>query len=480
LVEKDNVPLVFAVPGDKLGDRLDVPFYHPKYMEFIELYKKYPNIKSLREIADITRILGFETEQFVKYVQDGVPYLRVQNVKEFEIDLTNVKYIPEESHKKLKRSQLQPNDVILTITGRVGTAAVVPDGFGECNASQEIIRIRLRDKSINPYYIAAYLNSRFGALLLERWQSGSSRPRTLIRNIREIKIPVLPETLQVRIAKIIQDAIRSKKENESKIGSLQEVATAILSEQLNVRFTKAESEENAFTVDANSLTDRIDPEFYDPVYREFLETIRNTSYEVKKLNQITEEIISGQRPKGGVKFIEEGIPSIGGEHITSKGDFNFDELRFIPRDFHNTFKKSWVKLFDILLVKDGATTGKVAIVLEDFPFKDCNINEHIFKITLKKSYNPHYVFFYLLSNFGQKQIERLMSGAAQKGITLDAVKQIEIIIPDSGTQDKIAEMIMKRKTELRSAEEEAKRVIRLAKKQVEDIIERNFKVNQLK
>ena len=38
-----------------------------------------------------------------------------------------------------------------------------------------------------------------------------------------------------------------------------------------------------------------------------------------KLEDIIETLESGSRPKGGVKNIKEGIPSIGGEHLTSNG-----------------------------------------------------------------------------------------------------------------------------------------------------------------
>jgi len=467
---KENEITVFEVPGDVLQDRLDVLFYHPRFVKFIEILNKYKNVKTLQNIAKITRILGFETEKYVKYVEKGVPYLRVQNIKEFEIDLTDVKYISEESHKKLKRSQLKPDDIVLTITGRVGTAAVVPKNLGECNASQEIVRIRLQDKTINPHYIAAYLNSKFGALLLERWQSGGSRPRTLIRNIRNIEVPIFSTTIQNKIVTIIQDAIKVKKEKEKQVKNLREVITNILLRQLNVKLPEEKNEKMAFILPASSLTDRLDPEFYTPTYRKFLEAIEKSHLEVKKLGQIAKKIVSGQRPKGGVKYLKEGIPSLGGEHITSNGDFNFDTLRFIPRHFYKALRKSRLEPFDIVMVKDGATTGKVAIVSEDFPFKECSINEHLFKITIKKN-DPYYIFSYLFSNLGQKQIRRLMSGAAQKGITQKSIREVKIILPDLNLQNKIAKEVKIKMETFKQLKKEIAEIMKKAKKEIEKIIE---------
>ena len=36
---------------------------------------------------------------------------------------------------------------------------------------------------------------------------------------------------------------------------------------------------------------------------------------------------NGRRPKGGVKGIQSGIPSLGGEHLNYDGNFNFQNIR---------------------------------------------------------------------------------------------------------------------------------------------------------
>lgn len=87
---------------------------------------------------------------------------------------------------------------------------------------------------------------------------------------------------------------------------------------------------------------------------------------------------SGARPKGGVKKILVGVPSIGAEHLDGKGGFNFKNIRFIPAEFYKRLNRGIIKPLDVLVVKDGATTGKTSIVTSDFPFKESNVNEHMF------------------------------------------------------------------------------------------------------
>jgi len=243
----------------------------------------------------------------------------------------------------------------------------------------------------------------------------------------------------------------------------------ILFKKLNVKLPEVENKKT-YWVDITDLQERRDPLFYHPKYLSLLNAIESSYFEVNDLKVISKNIVSGQRPKGGVKYIEEGVPSIGGEHITSEGDFNFENIRYIPKEFHEKLKKSWIKPFNILVVKDGATTGKVAIVLKYFPFKECNINEHVFKIEIKSDYNLYYVFSYLFSSLGQEQIYRLISGAAQKGITRDAIESIRVITPPREVQDAIAEEVKRRKEESKRLKKEAEEVVKKAKKKVEKMI----------
>ncbi|MCJ7634129.1 hypothetical protein MUP77_17295, partial [Candidatus Bathyarchaeota archaeon] len=88
----DAEPIIFFVKPDELATqtlRLDLHYYHPKYAKttaLIERAAKLYSVKRLDEIAEVTRMLGFEEDSFVKYVQHGVPFLQVKNIKEFEID----------------------------------------------------------------------------------------------------------------------------------------------------------------------------------------------------------------------------------------------------------------------------------------------------------------------------------------------------------------------------------------------------------
>ncbi|MBU4485589.1 MAG: restriction endonuclease subunit S [Candidatus Delongbacteria bacterium] len=135
-----------------------------------------------------------------------------------------------------------------------------------------------------------------------------------------------------------------------------------------------------------------------------------------ELREILLKLENGKRPLGGVSGIADGVPSIGGEHLNSTGGFRFEKIKFVPKEFADAMNKGFIEEEDILIVKDGATTGKVSYVGKDFPFSYSVINEHVFKCKLYSILNKKFVFYFLFGITGQKRILLNFKGSAQGGI----------------------------------------------------------------
>jgi type I restriction enzyme S subunit len=173
---------------------------------------------------------------------------------------------------------------------------------------------------------------------------------------------------------------------------------------------------------------------------------------------------SGSRPKGGVKGITEGIPSIGAEHLNSEGTFNFTNLRYVPFEFADRMNRGKIDFNDILVVKDGATTGKVSIVNNDFPYKVACVNEHVFICRLIKNINVNYCFFFLRSHVGQEQIMSSFHGGAQGGINSEFVHAISIPLPPLKEQKRIVEKLDALLPRVKSAKARLKKIPVILKK----------------
>ncbi|AEM74319.1 restriction endonuclease subunit S [Caldicellulosiruptor acetigenus] len=151
-------------------------------------------------------------------------------------------------------------------------------------------------------------------------------------------------------------------------------------------------------------------------------------------------LISGLRPKGGAS--DEGIPSLGGEHITLDGRINFSDVnaKYVPEKFFKIMTKGKAEENDILVNKDGANTGKVAILKKKF-YKDIAINEHLFILRSKKLFVQQYLFYWFFSRFGQKQITDRITGSAQPGLSSTFIKNFLVPRPPLPEQRKIAEIL---------------------------------------
>ncbi len=165
------------------------------------------------------------------------------------------------------------------------------------------------------------------------------------------------------------------------------------------------------------------------------------SWRSVKLSDLASSIESGKRPKGGVADYTEGIPSLGGEHLDGDGGFRFQKIKYVPLAFAKEMKKGAIKKSDILLVKDGATTGKVSYVTEGFPYQEAVINEHLFSIRLPETVNKKWVFYYLWSLQGNKQILKDFKGAAQGGISNKFSDYVYVPLPDLDVQNSLVQEI---------------------------------------
>ena len=99
-----------------------------------------------------------------KYKDEGVIFLRSQNIKPFHISLKGVKFIDGEFNNELKKSQLAPGNVAIVRTGYPGTAAVIPDSLPVSNCSDLVI-VKTKS-SLSPHFLTLFLNSSFGKALV--------------------------------------------------------------------------------------------------------------------------------------------------------------------------------------------------------------------------------------------------------------------------------------------------------------------------
>lgn len=168
------------------------------------------------------------------------------------------------------------------------------------------------------------------------------------------------------------------------------------------------------------------------------------------LIDLLDSLETGSRPTGG--SITSGIPSLSAEHMTPFGYFDFTQMRYIPKEFYAAMPQGHIRQEDILIVKDGATTGKVCLVRDDFPFTDAAVNEHVFLCRPNTEIvAPKYLFWWLWSEDGQKAITLGYRGAAIGGINRAFANNVMIPLAPLSEQLRIANLIEAQMIEITAA-----------------------------
>ncbi|EAH7276455.1 restriction endonuclease [Campylobacter coli] len=167
----------------------------------------------------------------------------------------------------------------------------------------------------------------------------------------------------------------------------------------------------------------------------------NSKFELVRLKDFVLDIQTAKRPSGGVGKYENGALSLGGEHIDNKsGYIKLDNPKYVPIEFYESFAlqdKGIVKQFDILICKDGALTGKIAMVRNEFIRKSAMINEHIFLLRCDNIAKQKYLFYILHSYSGQQALKSKITGSAQGGINKTNLESILIPNADFEIQKQI-------------------------------------------
>ncbi|MDP3733280.1 MAG: restriction endonuclease subunit S, partial [Candidatus Daviesbacteria bacterium] len=89
-------------------------------------------------------------------------------------------------------------------------------------------------------------------------------------------------------------------------------------------------------------------------------------------------------------------------------------------------------------------------------------------IVCSNKLNPYYLYAFLLSQIGQRQLKRLTVGGVQPKLPLYAVEEIKILLPDSQTQQKV-EQIIKEVFQLKNeAEKERKEASQILENSIKE------------
>ena len=164
------------------------------------------------------------------------------------------------------------------------------------------------------------------------------------------------------------------------------------------------------------------------------------SWETVNLGDLCSVITKGTTPSNiGASFTDSGIKYIRSEMLTS-AKFVSGNFLYISQETHDKLKRSQLKTGDILFSMAGVYLGKTVILRPEDTPSNTNQAVALIRIDADKA-NNEYVYYYLNMPSVVKTANTVQSQSAQPNINLKQIGQLKIKLPDSGTQDKIVQIL---------------------------------------
>src|SRR3989339_530241 len=212
------------------GGRLDAKYWLPAIRE---LQKTIQNGKNkMQKLGDFITDIRYGLSTANDYVDFGIPFLRILNLKNDGIDVSDVVYLSEDQKDEIGKAVVHEGDLLISRSGSVGIVSVVPKEAENFAFGSFMIKFCLNEE-VNKNYISAWLNTKLQKLLTEREKIGAIQGNITIETIENFKIPLPPFDVQNKIAEEVKRRMQKaeqlqKEAKEELVKAKQEVEKIIL------------------------------------------------------------------------------------------------------------------------------------------------------------------------------------------------------------------------------------------------------------
>ncbi|WP_296680631.1 integrase arm-type DNA-binding domain-containing protein [Novosphingobium sp.] len=142
----------------------------------------------------------------IKLGAENIPYYRGQDVTgRFFIDSASPNFITEDAFNRqyMKRSHLKKGDVLLSIIGTIGELSLVDsENDATCSCKLAIFR----PHSIEPEFLAAFLQSVHGNNQIRRLTRGAVQQSFLLEDVNQLLIPEFSDDFRNAVVEAVQAA----------------------------------------------------------------------------------------------------------------------------------------------------------------------------------------------------------------------------------------------------------------------------------
>lgn len=213
ILEKAEETQRLRAQADELMGRLIQSVFWEMFGDPIE----NPNgwkIKKLQELINPDRPITYGILKPGPNIQDGIPYVRVVDIKNGQVDVKDMHRTSRPIGQLYKRSTLKPGDLLLSIRGQVGKLAIVPNCLENANITQDTARLAPIE-SCSVEFLYGCLTSNSMQQLISRNIKGMAVKGINLFDVKNIPVIVPPKSLQLNFSEIF-NLVEKNNEDRSK------------------------------------------------------------------------------------------------------------------------------------------------------------------------------------------------------------------------------------------------------------------------
>ena len=240
--------------------RLDSEYHRKAHLAAIESLKQFGAVQLKQDSPEIIH----PQEIRRNYVEDdGVWFLRAQNVRPLKIDPTNKVFISQRDAETLSRNQVRANDVLITRTGANRGECATYDRNQRAIASSHTFIVRPR--KIKPQFLSLFLNGRYGKAQIDRGVYGAAQPEIAPYYLGNIWVPAVSDNLVSRLTCVYHASTQAMANFEARQGQAEQVLLSALG---MADWTPPEALTYGGLASNAIAANRIDAQYYMPAKEE--------------------------------------------------------------------------------------------------------------------------------------------------------------------------------------------------------------------
>lgn len=373
------------------------------------------------EIGDVAEVKGGKRLPKGKSLLEtptAHPYIRVTDFDYGSVDMSNLKYLDEETHDAVKNYTISKDDLYISIAGTIGLVGEIPVELDDANLTENAAKL-CGLSGIEKNYLRYVLSSNASKEQFDDSTTSSGQPKLALFRIKSCRFPLPPLAEQKVIADKLDILLAQVETTKARLERIPQILKTFRQSVL-----------------ASAVSGKLTEEWRKK---------EGTVWQSLVIDDIG-EVKGGKRLPKGDELVEEntGFPYIRAGQLKQGTVINTNDARsrqlFITPETQAKISRYIVNSGDLYITIVGASIGDAGVIPEHY--SGANLTENAAKITeFKKPVKSGFLSYWLRSQELQDLIRLEVKSGAQGKLALKRIKELPVPYTDLREQTQIVRRV---------------------------------------